>query len=93
MANYIKATHYGSKCLDYVDSKGVQNHLDYEDDDEYNELLHTDEHFAQLSINLHEALVYTNNDNKEWDIAFTNVKQYLQSINKYTGGEGSFRSL
>jgi hypothetical protein len=92
MANFIKATHYGSKCLDYVDSKGQSNHLDYEDCDDYNDLLHIDNHFAELTVNLHETVCYTNNDNKEWDIAFTNVEQYLKSIKKYTGGVGCFRS-
>ena len=93
MTNYIKnSNHYGQKCLEYVDTKGQTNYIDYEDDDQYNALLHNDEQFAKLSIALHETLINTDNSNKEWDVAFTTVKNYLISINKFTGGVGSFRS-
>jgi len=86
--NYTKNVSYGQKCITFTNSKNTTTSIDYEDVDVYNELLHTDPKFAELSIAIHELMI---NDG-DYMAGFSAIKNYLKSINKYEGGEGTWRA-
>lgn len=86
--NYTKDVSYGQKCITFTNSKNTTTRIDYEEVDAYNELLHADSKFAELTINIHELMI---NDG-DYMAGFNAVKNYLKSINKYEGGEGTWRA-
>lgn len=62
--------------------------LDYEGQDSYNDLLHTDPKFAQLTIDLSEMMLreQDGDDDAPWEKQFVVIREYLESINKYESG-------
>ena len=58
----------------------------YEDCDDYNELLHTDDKFAQLTIAQAETML----NDEPYEPGFKQIEDYLKSINKFAGGVGCF---
>ena len=85
---YSKNVSYGQKCITFTNSKNNTTSIDYEEVDAYNELLHTDSKFAELTIAVHELMI---NDG-DYMQGFNDLKNYLISINKYEGGEGTWRA-
>ena len=80
MTTYIKNSHYDEKCITYTNSKDATEHLNYENCNAYNNLLHTDEHFANLTIELRETMLH----NKDYNAQFDLIKDYVISKG-YTG--------
>jgi len=85
---FTKNVSYGQKCVTFTDSNNNTTSIDYEDVDAYNDLLHTDAKFAELTINVHELMI----SNGDYMQGFADLKNYLVSINKYEGAEGSWRA-
>jgi hypothetical protein len=89
---YAKTVNWGQKDLTYTSLvSGDTTRVDYEDQDSYNELLHTDEKFARLTIGLAEFMLDNIDNTIDWDKHFDVIKDYLNSIDKFEGNLGSFR--
>lgn len=84
---FTKTEAYGQKCITYTDSKHNIVRIDFEDDDVYNELLHTDQKFAELSIAIHELML----NNLDWKVGFTTLQDYLIDLDQHVDNVGSFR--
>lgn len=78
-----------NKFIAYTSQDGENVELDYEDCDTYNDLLHTDYEFAQLTIHLSELMKFKTE--QEWRQQFELIEDYLHDKNKLETSVGMFR--
>ena len=84
---YSKTESWGEKEVTYTSNiTQDETSVNYESCDVYNELLHTDDKFAKLTITQAETML----NDEPYEPGFKQIEDYLKSINKFAGGVGCF---